>query len=118
MALNNSRFLHFLNAIYTLGHAELSTSEMKYSLQVFMAGSVQTVVFWVVAVCNIVHGYRFGETCCLHLQGRLESENGRSMFLQNFLFTNKCDPEDRGSMLLEHIGIHLQDYPVPQPRMP
>lgn len=68
MALNTSRFLYFLNAVYTLGYAEISTSEMKYRLQVFMAGSVRTVVFCAVAVCNIVRGYCYRGTCCLHLQ--------------------------------------------------
>jgi hypothetical protein len=67
MALNTSRFIHFLNAVYTLGHAEISTSEIKHRLLVFMAGSVQTVVFWVAAVCNIACEYYFRGTCCLHL---------------------------------------------------
>jgi hypothetical protein len=68
MALNTSGFLCFLNAVYSLGYADISTSEMKSRLQAFIAGSVQTVVFCLVAVCNIVCRYHFRRTCCLHLQ--------------------------------------------------
>lgn len=62
---------------------DMQNSEMKYRFQVSMAGSVQTVVFCASAVCNIVCGYRYRGTCCLHLQDWLQSKNGRSVFLQN-----------------------------------
>jgi hypothetical protein len=83
MALNTSRFLHFLNAVYLLGHAEISTSEMKQGFW-FSWQKVFRLWFSVLLQCVILLcEYCFRGTCCLHLQDWLESENGKSMFFQN-----------------------------------
>lgn len=101
----NNRFLHFLKATYTLAH-KLSTSEMKYRFWIFMAGSVQTVVFSSsVQYCTWVPLWK---NCCLQLHDWFEFKMAEANSSKMFVFTCKYDSEGEGSMLLQNTSIHLE----------
>jgi hypothetical protein len=52
---------------------------------------VQTAVFWIVKLCILYLDTNF-------------SEEAASVF--------RSDPEDRGSMFLENVGVHLNNWVV------
>jgi hypothetical protein len=53
----------------------LKIRKLDASFEAFTALKAKVVVFRVMAPCNVVARYqRFGELCCLHLQGDLEDE--------------------------------------------
>jgi hypothetical protein len=49
----------------------------KYRYKVKQVRGIEVIVFWVGTPCSDVIGYlRFGEPCCLHLQGEVTSLKG------------------------------------------
>jgi hypothetical protein len=61
-------------------------------------------------------GRCFGETYCLHAQGRSYSKEAMSNKLVGYLPGLLFYPEEGGRPFLRSVGKHIPDYTAPRPR--
>jgi hypothetical protein len=106
-------------------HRSLYFKETLIQIRLFIGGKVQCTriskrrrirfknssIFWYITPRSPLKvNRRYGETCCIHLQGRINrTRNKREIRWQaGFLLGLFFDPKDSGDMLLRNIGWLFQ----------
>jgi hypothetical protein len=87
--------------------------EMRPTFRRMSAGLIEAetkmAVFWVVAPCSLVEGYRrFKNACCLLIALMLEAARTSETLVNFYQTTRRCNPED--SHLRTHHRENLKSY--------